>query len=173
MGGAEDDDPGPSLNILIDCDSWHSLTGAEDIMGRAYDEAARLIEGIAGRDVTLLLSSDSKIAALNATYRGQDKATNVLSFPSAAAPFPGEPAPLGDIIIAHETVMREADEENKQPLSHLAHLTIHGLLHLAGYDHDTDHEAERMEQMERIILSKIGVSDPYRILPEDEPVTTG
>jgi probable rRNA maturation factor len=95
----------------------------------------------------------------------------VLSFPFAGPYFgDGGKKPLGDIIIAYETVMREARDENKAPLDHLAHLTIHGLLHLAGYGHDDDRDAQRMEALERTILADIGISDPYQTFEDEAPV---
>lgn len=173
LDGTADDDPGPSLSILIEYDDWLSLKGGEKIIGDAYQCCLQLLPDIAGRDVTILLSGDSDIAALNATYRGQDKPTNVLSFPASGCSVPGQPEPLGDIIIAYETVMREAAEEGKTLLFHLAHLAVHGLLHLAGYDHVRDDDAEIMEQLERRILAGVGVSDPYRTSLEDAPHLTG
>lgn len=168
---AADDDPGPSLNILIEDEQWTSLEDAETVVARAHEAATAHETALGGREVTVLLSSDKAIAALNSAFRGKDKPTNVLSFPFAA-PYSGEHGarPLGDIIIAYETVIREAKEENKTPLDHLAHLTAHGLLHLAGYDHENDEDAGRMEAMERTILAAIGISDPYHRVEDEAPV---
>lgn len=177
LDGAADDEPGPSpIALLIAHDAWHGLGDIETVIRRCHETAATFVAPIAGRELSILLTSDEAVAALNAQYRGQDKPTNVLSFPAAglpdgAAPF-CEPAPLGDIVIAYETVMREAGEEGKPPLDHLAHLTVHGLLHLAGFDHETDDEAERMEALEREILALMGLPDPYT-LSEDLPVSAG
>lgn len=167
--GAAEDDPGPSLHILIEFDHWRTLNGAEDAVQRAYNACINREPAMTGRDVTVLLSSDDAIAALNKAYRGHDKPTNVLSFPSAGT-FPDSTEPLGDIIIAYETVMREASTEAKTPLAHLSHLTIHGLLHLTGYDHDSDAEAEHMEGMEQTILADIGISDPYQTAEDEAPL---
>jgi probable rRNA maturation factor len=166
-----DDDPGPSLHILVEHEEWRSLEGAEAIIARAHDAAISHEKTLGGRDVSVLLSSDDAIAELNGSFRGKAKPTNVLSFPFAG-PFFGDGGkePLGDIIIAYETVMREARQENKAPLDHLAHLTIHGLLHLAGYGHDDDRDAERMEALERTILADIGISDPYQTFEDEAPV---
>ena len=115
----------------------------------------------------MLLCDDEAIAGLNARWRGHDRPTNVLSFPApqrapaAACLGPVRPALLGDIAIAYETVAREAAEQGKPLADHLAHLAIHGFLHLLGYDHHRDGEAERMERLERDILAGIGVADPY------------
>ena len=172
--GAADDEPGPSpLSLLLESAGWHALDGAQTMVCRAYEAAAdRLGAEIAGREVTILLSSDEAVAALNARYRGKEGPTNVLSFPATAVPGAALP-PLGDIIIAHETLMREAADEGKPPLFHLAHLTVHGLLHLAGFDHETDGEAERMEALEREILASIRVPDPYSSPTDETPAAAG
>ena len=168
---AADDDPGPSLHILIEYEKWDSLEGAQAVIARAFEAAIARETALGGREVTVLLSSDDAIAALNKSFRDKDRPTNVLSFPFAGPHFGEDGAePLGDIIIAHETLMREADEENKPPLAHLAHLTVHGLLHLAGYGHDDDTEAERMETLERTILADLGISDPYHTVEDEAPV---
>ena len=92
---------------------------------------------------------------LNARYRGEDRATNVLSFPQKAGPL------LGDVIVAAETVQREALLADKPLEDHMAHLIIHGFLHLLGFDHEEDAEAEKMEQLERLALARLGIADPY------------
>ena len=110
-------------------------------------------------EVSVTLCDDAAIRALNAQWRGQDKATNVLSFPT-----PGDLAAkplLGDIIVAYETVMREAQEMAKPVRDHVAHMLAHGFLHLIGYDHETAAEAERMEALERKIATALGFPDPY------------
>ncbi len=166
-----DDEPGPSsIALLIAHDAWKTLGDVEHVIRRAHQATAAKVAAVSGRDVAILLTSDDAIAALNLQYRGQDKPTNVLSFPAPPSPhaFAGEELPLGDIAIAYETVMSEAAREAKPPIFHLAHLTVHGLLHLAGFDHDTDAEAECMEAMEREILASIGIPDPY-LIPSDEP----
>ena len=96
----------------------------------------------------------------NRQFRGKDYATNVLSFPYE--PLPGENSPLlGDLVICAPVVAREAAEQGKRLRDHYAHLTIHGVLHLLGHDHETDAEAERMEALERRILAGLGIGDPY------------
>lgn len=166
--GSSDDDPGPSpVALLIHHETWRTLGDIEGVIALAVAAAAAKLPEVEARGATILLSSDEEIAALNAQYRGQAKPTNVLSFPSADLPGEhafGEDAPtLGDIIIAYETVMREARDDEKDPLHHLSHLTVHGLLHLAGYDHDAEEEAEEMEALEREILAGLNIPDPYRI----------
>jgi probable rRNA maturation factor len=113
------------------------------------------------------LTDDAAIRLLNRDWRGMDKPTNVLSFPQADLPEGVDaPQPLGDVIIALETLQAEAAAEGKAPAHHLAHLVVHGTLHLMGYDHLEDDEAEEMEALERRILAGLGIDDPYR-LPQD------
>ncbi|MBX2806807.1 MAG: rRNA maturation RNase YbeY [Hyphomicrobiales bacterium] len=165
-----DDDPGPSPYILIEYEKWAALDGVEALVARACEAAIGQEIVLASREVTVLLSSDEAVTELNASFRGKPRPTNVLSFPFSGHHYSDDPEPLGDIIIAYETVMREANDENKQPLDHLAHLTVHGLLHLAGYGHDTEEEAECMEALERIILADLDISDPYHIVEDDAPL---
>jgi probable rRNA maturation factor len=114
------------------------------------------------REISLLLTSDKEIRDLNKQWRGKDKPTNVLSFPSADMLLPpGEVAPLGDLVLAYETVAAEAKDQDKSFENHVAHLIVHGLLHLLGLCHDTDDEADAMEQRERDILARLGIPDPY------------
>lgn len=109
-----------------------------------------------------MLSDNEHIRELNKHHRGMDKPTNVLSFPAARMKTPaGTPRFLGDIVIAYETVEREAAEEAKPFENHLSHLVVHGVLHLLGYDHEDEEEAETMESHERQILAKLGIPDPY------------
>lgn len=172
--GASDEDPGPSpFGVLIEYEGWAKLAGAEAAAERAYAACLTALPDLRGREVSLALSDDAAITALNAQYRGKPKATNVLSFPAAPGPAELDHPPLGDIIIAFETVMREAEDERKPPLDHLSHLTIHAILHLAGFDHETESEAERMEAMERDILASLGIPDPYLGTSEEQPVTAG
>ena len=106
-------------------------------------------------EVVIQLSNDDEVQALNARFRGKDKPTNVLSFPD------GEDGRLGDIILAYETIAREATEQHKRFKDHLAHLVVHGVLHLQGYDHETERDANRMEDKERMLLAAMGIADPY------------
>lgn len=113
-------------------------------------------------EISVVLSDDEHIRELNKHHRGMDKPTNVLSFPAARTKTAtGAPRMLGDIVLAFETVEREATEESKPLENHLSHLVVHGVLHLLGYDHEDDEEAEMMEARERQILSKLGIPDPY------------
>ncbi|NKD77785.1 rRNA maturation RNase YbeY [Haematospirillum sp. H1815] len=116
-------------------------------------------------EVSVVLADDRTIQALNRDYRGQDKATNVLSFAvrDTGMPVPPDmPEPLGDIILAFETTAREAEEQSKTTEDHFCHLLVHGMLHLLGYDHIQDDEAEEMESLETEILTGLGLQDPWR-----------
>ncbi len=119
--------------------------------------------GVTGRSACVALSSDVEVAKLNAAYRGKPAPTNVLSFAAGETP-PGTKAQgpfLGDIGLAAETVAREAEEQGLPLVEHLQHLVVHGLLHLLGYDHQTDAEADVMEALEVRTLARLGVADPY------------
>ncbi len=119
-------------------------------------------------EVSLLFTDDATIQGINTEWRGKDKPTNVLSFPSLALKPGMAPGPLlGDIVFGYETVVREAQEEHKPFENHLSHLVAHGLLHLFGHDHETDEEAEVMEALERRILARLAIPDPYAVSDGD------
>lgn len=149
-------------DIVIHDDRWHALQRAEAIAGRAVKAAAGAAPN-SGGEIAVVLTSDAKIQTLNAQYRGKDRPANVLSFPSNPAGWPAgmEPRPLGDVVIAYETMMREAEAEGKAPEHHFAHLVVHGVLHLLGFDHQTDAAADAMEACERRVLAGLGIADPY------------
>jgi probable rRNA maturation factor len=151
-----------TVDVLTESPLWDAEPGAEAVVRRAITQAAA-VEGSAdpAAEVSVLLCDDGVIAALNARWRGRDEPTNVLSFPAPPTGDPAAPAHLGDIAIACETVIREAREQGQPVTQHLAHLAVHGFLHLLGYDHVTDGEAERMERLEREILASLGIPDPY------------
>jgi probable rRNA maturation factor len=111
--------------------------------------------------MAVVLTDDTAMQALNKRWRGHDRPTNVLSFPAHAMPSDGEPAHLGDIVIAFETTAGEAERDAKPFAHHLAHLAVHGYLHLLGHDHESDRDADAMERLETDILARIGVPDPY------------
>jgi probable rRNA maturation factor len=173
MPPEEPDPSGPEVDILIESDAWRDLPEAEAVARQAIAAAASgAAIDLRNAEVSVLFCDDGAIAVLNGRWRGQEKATNVLSFPAqpllpAHVPDDDDDAairektPLGDIAVAYETLMREAGESGKTAPAHLAHLVVHGFLHLAGYDHETDDEAEEMERLEREILARIGVADPY------------
>lgn len=111
-------------------------------------------------EVNILVVDAQEGRRYNREFRGKDYATNVLSFPYG--PLPGEKtALLGDLVICAPVVAREAAEHGKRLRDHYAHLTVHGVLHLLGHDHETDSEAEKMEALERRILARLGIADPY------------
>ena len=116
-------------------------------------------------EVSILLTDDRTVQTLNRDWRGQDKPTNVLSFPADMPDLPGAPRMIGDIALARETLTREAGEQDKSLEHHLQHLVVHGVLHLFGYDHLDDAEAEEMESFETEILAALGVPDPYAADP--------
>ena len=121
--------------------------------------------GIGPLEVSVVFTDDAEQRGLNRDYRHKDSATNVLSFPNMDdEPGPGPadlPRLLGDVVLARETVAREAAEQGKTLADHTAHLLVHGVLHLAGFDHQDDEEAAEMEALERRVLGELGIADPY------------
>jgi probable rRNA maturation factor len=154
----------PSVEIEIVSPLWIAEPGAERCVRDALAAAATRVP--TDGEVSVLFADDATVRTLNRDWRGLDKPTNVLSFPSGPQPA-GMPRLLGDIALAYETLLREAGEEGKPVLHHLAHLAVHGFLHLMGYDHETDCEAEAMEALERDILSALRIPDPYRAETND------
>ena len=157
-------EPVPLIDVIVESAQWKA--DAETTVRRALTEAAIAIgANFKDRVLAVLLTDDAAIRRLNAQWRNADKPTNVLSFPpaSGAGQQAGAVKSLGDIAIAFETTAREAREEGKSLADHLSHLAVHGFLHLLGYDHESDSEAETMEQLERVILARLGVPDPYLV----------
>lgn len=113
-------------------------------------------------EVTIVLADDETVHRLNRDFRGMDKPTNVLSFIARPPTIPDTDAPLGDVILGFETVKRECEEFGIPFSNHVRHLVVHGCLHLLGHDHENDHDAERMENLETDILAGLGVPDPYQ-----------
>ena len=148
----------PTVEVEIASPLWAGQPAAEATVRAAIAAAAQHVP--AEGEVSLLLGDDAAVRVLNRNWRGIDAPTNVLSFPhqSDKVPF----ALLGDIAIAYETVAGEAAAEGKPFLHHLAHLSVHGFLHLMGYDHATDSQADEMEGLERDILAHLEIADPYR-----------
>jgi probable rRNA maturation factor len=156
----------PITEVIVAADCWQHQPDAEAVIQRAIDAAAQISDADVGNtEIAVMLTDDAGIRTLNNNWRGIDKPTNVLSFPALQPTGPiGEDDPprmLGDIAIAYETMRHEADEAQKPFEHHLSHLTVHGFLHLIGYDHETDDEAEEMEALETEILAQLGIPDPY------------
>ena len=149
-----------SIDIVLDDPKWKKVSAP--IRTRMKRAALRALEREKAKgSLTILLSNDAKLKELNALFRGKNKPTNVLSFPAD----PNPDAHLGDVAIAYGVVKREADESGKRFADHLAHLAIHGALHLLGHDHEKPKEAARMEGLEREILAEFGIADPYAVSP--------
>jgi probable rRNA maturation factor len=167
-----------TLDIVLDADEeWDSSTD----WARLAEAAARaaiaespypaLVEAARLVELSIVLTNDEEVRALNAEWRGKDKPTNVLSFPQvdphelAAAGQPGPELMLGDIVLARETCLTEAADKAIPLESHAAHLMVHGTLHLLGFDHMDDASAEDMEARETRALARLGIADPYAPLP--------
>ena len=142
------------VEVEVEADLWRALPEPEALVRTA---AAAALGDHSG-SLAILLADDTAVQALNRQWRGKDVPTNVLSFPAAATAAPW----LGDVALAYETCAREAGEQGKPLAHHVTHLVAHGVLHLLGWDHQTDAEADEMERLERDILAGLGVPDPYR-----------
>ena len=157
------------IQISVEEGDWPSEEELQSLAERVLGEATAYLKKHekqpfprTATELSLVFTDDASIREINAEWRSQDKATNVLSFPAFPLEPGGKPGPmLGDIIIARETVEREAVEFEKSFDDHLTHLMVHGFLHLFGYDHMNNSEAERMEGLETRILAGLGLSDPY------------
>lgn len=150
-------------DVAINADGWQSEHSLRMLVDRVLEATLHVLEfDDVDSELSLVFTDDANIRTINSKWRHIDKATNVLSFPAFPIQPGQQPGPiLGDIVIARETVQREAQEENKSFDDHLSHLIVHGLLHLTGYDHQNDEEAKQMESLERKILASLGISDPY------------
>jgi probable rRNA maturation factor len=176
------DEPEPSnglaATVIDEAGDWSQFASREAAVAAAAAALARhpACAGARGAEACVVLADDALVRSLNRSYRGKDSPTNVLSFPfqRPAAADPSEeaeadaagPRHLGDVVLAAETVAREADAQGIPPVQHLQHLVVHGLLHLLGLDHDTDARAEVMERLEVEILAALGVPDPYAAAEE-------
>jgi probable rRNA maturation factor len=157
------------IQISVEEGDWPSEDVLQAMSEHVLGEAAAFLQTEVAQpfpkmvpELSLVFTDDASIREINAEWRKQDKPTNVLSFPAFPLAPGGMPGPmLGDIIIARETVEREAVDLDKSVDDHLTHLMVHGLLHLFGYDHMNDAEAEVMEGLETRILARLGLSDPY------------
>lgn len=144
------------IETVIEDDGWNEILPQPEALAAECRIAAAAAEPALAREIALLLCDDAAMQALNARFRGKDQPTNVLSFPSGE-----EEGFLGDIALARETCIREAAEKSISLRDHAAHLIIHGMLHLIGYDHETDEDASVMERRECEILASLGIADPY------------
>jgi len=149
----------PAIDIQVASPLWQAQPLAEPTVRAAIAAAAAL--STAAGEVSILLTDDKAIRALNRDWRGIDKPTNVLSFPAPGAAAGASAKTLGDIVMAYETLAQECDRQDRVFLHHLAHLTVHGFLHLIGYDHQTDAQADAMEGLESKIMARMNLPDPY------------
>ena len=151
------------LSIDVDNAHWRELPELKQLTRAAVlaaaDEIGKVHDDL---ELAILFTDDERMAHLNTEWRNKSGATNVLSFPAEDFPLPaGEPKPLGDIVLAEGVVTGEALQQGKTLPQHLSHLIIHGFLHLAGYDHENDREAQAMEELEIAIMKKLGFPNPY------------
>ena len=171
----------PLTEVLVVADCWQTEPDAEAVIHRAINAAAEIADADVGdAELAVMLTDDAGIRTLNNNWRGIDKPTNVLSFPAlqpTGTATPSDvPRMLGDIAIAYETTRKEADDEQKPFDHHLSHLAVHGFLHLIGYDHEKDDDAEAMEGLEQEILAHLGIPDPpmrtgsgWTEMPDSDP----
>lgn len=161
------------LYVDIACDDWENPSALiELVQGCVAAVLAKFVEADTPLELSVRLTDDVEIEQLNCEFRGQNKPTNVLSFPCfernelqeayASATSGGPPVMLGDIIITQGVTAQEAREQGKNFADHLSHLVIHGLLHLLGFDHIEDSEANEMELQEKNILAELAIDDPYK-----------
>jgi probable rRNA maturation factor len=150
--------PHLDIEIVRQSDAWDGAKIGDDLLSQAamaaFVGSSPRIES--DREVAILLTDDAEMQALNLKWRGKDASTNVLSFPSGE-----EQGHLGDVVLAYETVEGEAEQQNIAIADHAAHLVVHGMLHLLGYDHEQEDDAVKMETLETEILATLGIADPY------------
>lgn len=153
-----------TVSVSVDGGDWPAESELQLIAERAVGAAAAISTSFAAEEnseVSVFFTDDAGIRRLNAEWRRKDKPTNVLSFAQAPGPL------LGDVVLAAETVRGEAALAGKPFEDHIAHLVVHGFLHLLGYDHEADADAEKMEELERVALKRLGIPDPYA-RPKDQ-----
>jgi probable rRNA maturation factor len=155
---------GIGIDISVEAGDWPPERVLSRLAASALKAAVEELDlGVAaGSEISIVFTDDARVRVLNREWRQKDKATNVLSFPAMPVrPGVALPPVLGDIVLAAETIRREAGLEEKPFEHHLIHLMVHGFLHIVGYDHETDAEAEEMEATERRILARLAIPDPY------------
>lgn len=179
-----DPEPPSTISVAVGAPAWRThLAGPMGVCRRAAGATLARVSlppWLARPEVSILLTDDAAVRRLNAAYRSQDRATNVLSFPtfdripgSAPGHLPPGPVPLGDVVLALETVRAEAAAAAKPLSGHVSHLVVHGCLHLLGYDHQSRADAALMESLERVILDRLGIADPYADPRERRMTGTG
>jgi probable rRNA maturation factor len=153
----------PVVDVVAESPLWDAEPTSEDVARRAVDAALGEIVRTYNKsaEMSVILADDARLKDLNRDWRGKDQPTNVLSFPAAEGEDIATAPLLGDLVIAFETVAEEARRDGKSFNDHFAHLVVHGTLHLFGFDHMSDAEAEIMENTERAALARLGISDPY------------
>lgn len=165
------------IAILVEHAAWPAAVPESAALARRAAAATLAAAGpavAAGVELSVVLADDALLRRLNREYRGRDRATNVLAFAAEETIGEGQAGPvmLGDVVISLDTLRREATAQGKTPAQHLCHLTVHGVLHLLGYDHRDAAEATRMETLETRILAGLGVPDPYEFAVAEHPPET-
>jgi probable rRNA maturation factor len=164
--------PGPSstssslaVEVVRHAEIWDRIALGDATLARAARAAFTAAPHARQEtcEATIVLTDDAEMRALNRAWRGKDTSTNVLSFPAGYSPgaIVNEPRPLGDVVLAAETVFAEAADRDIPAADHAVHLVVHGMLHLFGFDHERDEDAEAMEALETKALSALGIADPY------------
>ena len=148
--------PRLALDVMIEAAAWTGAIDGLEALARETVETCLKATGVPAASLCVLFTDDAAVKTLNGQFRGQEKPTNVLSFPSLS-----DDDGLGDIAIAFETVAREAAAQGKALRDHARHLIAHGVFHLLGYDHEDESEAQEMEDLERQIMAHFGAADPY------------
>lgn len=152
------------LTVALEDERWmQAIPDLEQFCVQVVEAVLADVENVpaAPLEVACAFVSDATIQTLNAQYRGKDKPTNVLAFATEDELLPGMPAVLGDVILSFDTILRESMEQGKGFREHTTHMIVHGLLHLLGFDHENDEDAEEMEEREIKLLSELGVENPY------------
>ena len=153
-----------NLTYEVEAGGWTSVANLASLLESTVAAALPKREK---RSIHVLFTDDAAMRVINKRWRGKDKPTNVLSFPSPRQPVPkGEVAHLGDIVLAWETMNAEAATQGKPLQHHITHLLVHGVLHLLGFDHESDADASKMEARETRILATLGIPDPYAPAPQ-------
>ena len=159
----------PDIEIVRIGGDWPDDAAIAELARRVIGPAIEVAEldMHAEAELCLVLSHDAHVRELNRDFRGKDKPTDVLSFPAGDGFHPADPL-IGELVFSAETVARDAAEDGRSFSDHFIHLVLHGFLHLFGYDHETDEDAEVMERLEAEVLSRLGIADPYK----DHPLAT-